>query len=71
MSNEKLIKMYDKLDEIENELFDMYNKDHLPNEHIRDFIICAMEHIRKLTNNETLKIEINNCICSCGKYYIN
>ncbi len=48
----KLLDIYDKLCDIDNDLYDMYDKGKIPNEHIRDFIICAMENIRKMLDNK-------------------
>ncbi len=48
----KLLDIYDKLCDIDNDLYDMYDKGKIPNEHIRDFIICAMENIRKILDNK-------------------
>lgn len=48
----KLVDIYDKLCDIDNELYVMYDKGKIPNEHIRDFIICAMENIRKILDNK-------------------
>jgi hypothetical protein len=48
----KLVDIYYILCDIDNDLYDMYDKGKIPNEHIRDFIICAMENIRKILDNK-------------------
>jgi hypothetical protein len=49
---EILINIYDKLDEIDTDLFYLNERTNMPND-ARDYIICAMEKIRKIINHNS------------------